>query len=391
MKLKRLPEDFQVEELTGVTPTEDGPYALYRLEKEGWTTPDALDAVRRRWNVEWRRVSYGGLKDRHAQTVQHFTIFRGPARNLTHQRIRVQYLGRATTPFTSAEVRANRFRLTLRDLNDAQLANAQTALAEVLREGVPNYFDDQRFGSVSDGRFVAKEMLLGRFEEALRLALVGPYEHDRAQAKHEKKILRAHWGDWQTCQQQLSPGHARRVVDYLLRRPDDFRGALARLPPGLLVLYLAAYQSHLWNAVLVHWLVQHCRPEQMVRIRLQLGEVPMHRGLDGPLHQQLAELQPPLPSARWKPDPDDPRLPDVQAVLAAEGLELAQLRLPGFRDMFFSKGERAALFQPAELSYDVTADDLHAGRQKLVLGFELARGCYATLLVKRITAWTAWL
>ena len=34
----------------------------------------------------------------------------------------------------------------------------------------PNY--DQRFGSVNDGRcFVAKEMVFGRFEEALRLAL----------------------------------------------------------------------------------------------------------------------------------------------------------------------------------------------------------------------------
>ena len=48
MKLKRLPEDFQVEELTDVAPTEDGPYAFYRLEKEGWTSPDALDTVRRR-------------------------------------------------------------------------------------------------------------------------------------------------------------------------------------------------------------------------------------------------------------------------------------------------------------------------------------------------------
>src|SRR5262249_61056544 len=177
MKLKRLPEDFQVEELTGVVPTEDGPYPVYRLEKEGWTTPDALDAVRRRWNVEWRRVSHGGLKDRHAKTVQYFTIVRGPARNLTHQRIRVQYLGRATTPFTSADVWANRFRLTLRDLTDAQVTKAQAALAKVLREGVPNYFDDQGFESVSGVRFLANEMVLALFQEAFRLALLGRYEH----------------------------------------------------------------------------------------------------------------------------------------------------------------------------------------------------------------------
>ena len=48
MKVKQQPEDFQVEERTDMAPGE-GPFALYRLEKRGWTTPDALQVVRRRW------------------------------------------------------------------------------------------------------------------------------------------------------------------------------------------------------------------------------------------------------------------------------------------------------------------------------------------------------
>ena len=70
MKLKQLPEDFQVEELTDVVGGTEGPFAFYQLEKEGWTTPDALAAVRRRWKLDVNRVSYGGLKDRHARTVR---------------------------------------------------------------------------------------------------------------------------------------------------------------------------------------------------------------------------------------------------------------------------------------------------------------------------------
>ena len=35
-------------------------------------------AVRRRWRIDFRRLSYGGLKDRHAVTSQFLTIFRGP-------------------------------------------------------------------------------------------------------------------------------------------------------------------------------------------------------------------------------------------------------------------------------------------------------------------------
>ncbi len=83
MKLRQEHADFQVEELTDVTPAAEGPFSFYRLEKDGWTTPDALAAIRRRWKLEARRVSYGGLKDRHAQTVQYITILHGPRRNLT--------------------------------------------------------------------------------------------------------------------------------------------------------------------------------------------------------------------------------------------------------------------------------------------------------------------
>ena len=117
MKLKQQPEDFHVEELTEVAPAE-GPHAFYRLEKRGWSTPDALAAIRRRWRLEPRRLSYGGLKDRHALTVQYLSVWHGPRRNLTHQGVTVTYLGQVPEPYTSAAVRANRFRITLRDLTD---------------------------------------------------------------------------------------------------------------------------------------------------------------------------------------------------------------------------------------------------------------------------------
>src|SRR5262245_32695174 len=170
MKLKQQPDDFFVEELTDVLPGERGPFAFYRLEKRGWTTPDALAAVRRRWQIDPRRLAYGGLKDRHAHTVQYLSIHHGPRRGLPHHDVTVQYLGQVGEPYSSRAVRANRFRITLRDLS-AERAGAVVDEAEaVRRDGVPNYFDDQRFGSVAGGQeFVAKLMVLGRHEEALKL------------------------------------------------------------------------------------------------------------------------------------------------------------------------------------------------------------------------------
>jgi tRNA pseudouridine13 synthase len=246
--IKQQPEDFLVEELTGVVPGEQGTFAFYRLEKRGWSTPDALAALRRRWGIDLGRLSYGGLKDRHAQTTQYLTIRHGPRRNLTHHDVQVTYLGQATAPYTAADIRANRFRITIRALAPAGIPGARQALEEVRRDGVPNYFDDQRFGSVTEGGpFIGRLLIEGRFEEALRQALLAPYEYDRAAQKKEKALLGQHWGNWAVLKERLPRGHARSLVDFLRQHPGDFRGAVARLRPELRGLYLSAYQSHLWN------------------------------------------------------------------------------------------------------------------------------------------------
>ncbi len=287
MKLKQLPDDFFVEEATDVAPADQGPFALYRLEKRGWSTPDALAALRRRWRIEPRRISYGGLKDRHAWTIQYLTIFHGPRRDLHHPPSfpppaggeglgwGVTHLGWTDAPYTSQDIRCNRFRLTLRNLSAEAAERAATALDRIAVEGVPNYFDDQRFGSVAgEGQeFIARLLVRGRFEAALRLALTAPYEFDRGPIKKEKALLRDRWGDWLALKEQLPRGHARSLVDYLRVHPDDFRGAVARLRPELRGLYLSAYQSHLWNRMLAHWLTHRLRPEQLRPVALRLGEV----------------------------------------------------------------------------------------------------------------------
>jgi tRNA pseudouridine13 synthase len=385
MKLKQLPDDFYVEELTDLQPSAAGPFTLYRLEKRGWTTPDALQVIRRRWRIELGRVSSGGLKDRHAHTIQYLTIRHGPERRLTHQGISLECLGKVSQSYSSRDIRANRFRLVLRLLANADIARAEEALNEVRRDGVPNYFDDQRFASVSGGEFMAKALVVGDFEGALRLALTGQYEHDRAAQKKEKAILRACWGDWASSKQQLPPGHARDLVDYLSCHPGDFKGAIARLRPELRGLYLSAYQSHLWNRMLATWLRKHLRGEQLVPVKLRLGEVPMHRRLEDDQRAALGGLALPLPTARGTVDEADSRTALMNAVLAEEGLTRQQLQVKGLRELFFSRGDRAALCMPSELHIETAEDELNRGHRKLELAFTLARGSYATLLVKRLS------
>jgi tRNA pseudouridine13 synthase len=388
MHIKQKPDDFQVEELTQLQPGgAAGDFAFYRLLKRGWTTPDALAIIRKRWKLETRRLSVGGLKDRHAETTQYLTIYRGPQRKLTHANLQLTYLGQTPKAYESHFIEANRFAITVRAMTGAEISAALRALAEVRDVGVPNYYDDQRFGSVatkSNCPFLARHIIVGEYEAALRSALTAPYAFERALQKKAKAVLRLHWGDWQRCSQLLQRGADRTIVDFLAAHPDDYRGALERLPADLRTLYLSSYQSHLWNRMLADWLSDHVPHRDLMPIVLRLGEAPMPRRLGKEVRDQLLGLQLPLHSARNLLDDDDPRKPYFDRILQEEGLTLEQFKLKGMRALFFSKGERAAWCVPEQLEAHSARDEEHAGKQKLTLRFVLPRGSYATLVVKRI-------
>jgi tRNA pseudouridine13 synthase len=385
MKIKRLPEDFLVEELPSVSAGERGRFVFYRLTKRGIGTLEVIEAICRRWNLAGGRVSYGGLKDRHALTVQYLTIADGPARAMHQSSFELEPLGRLPQSYGPAQFRGNRFGLTLRDLAEPATARALKALGEVPRDGLPNYFDDQRFGSVgAGGEFIAQAWLTGAHEKALWLAIAEANPSDRPETKAEKGILREHWGRWPEAKARLGRSHARSLVTYLVDHPTDFRGAFARVRRELRSLYFSAFQSHLWNALLGGWIGRETRPEQRKAVEFKQATLNFHKGLDPGQADALARAQIPLPSSRT-PRPGGVIGEVAMGVLDPLGLAWEDLRVKHLKDVFFSKGIRPALVFPRDLSYAVGPDEIHPGRDALRLEFELPKGAYATLLVKRIT------
>ena len=295
MKLKRQPEDFHVEELPLVAGGDRGRFAFYRLAKRGMGTLEAIEAICRRWNIAGRRVSYGGLKDRHAETVQYLTIFDGPDRALQEASFDLEPLGRLPGPYGPAQFRGNRFVVVLRDLSSVALARAIGAIGELPCDGLPNYFDDQRFGSVGfGGGFIAQAWLAGDHERALRLALAEPNPSDRPGTKTEKAILRECWGHWPEAKARLERSHARSLVTYLADHPTDFRGAFARVRRELRSLYFSAFQSHLWNLLLGRWIERTTCTDQRVPIDFKVATLPIHHGLDPDQAGVLAALPDPF-------------------------------------------------------------------------------------------------
>lgn len=385
MKLKCRPEDFRVEELPTVSPGSDGSYTYYRLTKRALGTLDAVEAIRRRWNLAGSQISFGGLKDRHALTIQYLTILRGPARSLSQTNLELEPLGNLTRPYGPHGFQGNRFTIVLRDLKPPEAANTLRSVAALPRDGVPNYFDDQRFGSVGfGGSFIGQAWLRGDHERALYLALAEPNPMDRPDTRAEKVILRECWGRWAEAKARLDRSHARSLVTYLVDHPTDHRGAFARLRRELRTLYFSAYQSYLWNLLLARRIEHVTRPDQRTPYDFKVATLPIHHDLGPEQFAALNSWDIPLPASRT-PLPDGPARDLALEVIGEQGLEWSDLRVRHLKDVFFSKGHRRALVVPSEMSHQPGEDELYPGRERLEITFTLPRGAYATLVVKRLT------
>jgi tRNA pseudouridine13 synthase len=380
-----------VEEEAQVPVSAAGDHAVYRLTKSSWDTFDLLALLARRLGVAPEAVSVGGMKDRHGRTTQLFAV-RGlarPPRGLADRNFTAELAGFTTGPLTARSVRGNRFSVVLRDMSPAEVGAAEANLASLRSFGVPNYYDEQRFGSARHGGgFMGKAIFLGRREEALKLYFL-PSKHDDQKTRRLKKCVTAAWGRWGECL-PLAFGQYGRVLSYLAGHPRAFHKALALIERRFLVFVLNAYQSYLFNEILRRRLagLAEERGFPTASVPYAFGSFLFPCSYPPPLFEELARATLPVPG-------HDSRIAEpavravVDQVLAAEEITLEDLRVRQMQKLSAHGVERRALVLPEDLTDpQVSADDLYPGRRKMAIRFFLPRGSYATLVIKRLACRT---
>lgn len=380
MKLKQRPEDFIVRELDALSLGE-GPFAVYRLCKRGIGTIEAVSSVGRILRVPRAKVSFGGLKDKWAVTEQAISIEGGPKRGVRTARFELEYLGQSPRPVRRDSFERNRFEITFRDLIEGDARHLRRSLDEVVRFGLPNYFDSQRFGSARGAPdFIGRRLLRRDFEGALRLAIATPSPGDRSRERRIKGVLAANWGRWEELLRRLPEGPERKAVSLLARRPGAFRAAFERLDPALRRLQASAYQSWLWNRCVERLIRRHA--PTVIEKKYAMGRLAFYRELPSPILERLRSLRISLfhKGAEFS-DPEVRTI--VEEILREEGFALDDLKIPG--DTGLGRGVRSVLMFPENVSAAYPEpDELNPGRLRVTVSFELPRGSYATILVKRI-------
>lgn len=151
--LRANPADFFVEEQLGFVPTGSGEHCWLWIEKENLNTIDAAQKLAKFAGIADRDISYAGLKDKNALTRQWFSLHlinRVVDWNRWNEpNLRLLEVTRHDRKLRRGAHRGNRFELALRDVS-GDLDKFESVLNTIAKEGVPNYFGEQRFGR--DGR-----------------------------------------------------------------------------------------------------------------------------------------------------------------------------------------------------------------------------------------------
>ncbi len=384
MKIKVNPKDFVVSEVTKIQPEGRGDYALYLLTKENLTTWEALGRLAKTLRIPLERIGYGGLKDKRALTHQFITLWQGPKKDFTFPGFKLTYLGQTSIPMEQSLLLGNNFVITVREVEMVEKV-LDKEMAYLREYGLPNYFDEQRFGSVvlkKDGNleFAAKEIIKGNWERALYLALAEASPDDIKESKGFRECLKKNWGLWERCLPLAKLNWTKNLLHFLNTHPSSkrtFKRALQLMDQEYLFFLGNAYQSYLWNEILKKVLQK--KEAWEYKVPYKLGELYFYRCLPEEVFHFLVNLKIPLPSPKLNLETGPLLVLEAfQEVLEEEGFkDLKELRSL-IKGLIFKTYPRPAIVFPRDLRWE------RVDKRVFRLYFFLEKGAYATLVLKRL-------
>ncbi|MEE8358546.1 MAG: tRNA pseudouridine(13) synthase TruD, partial [Candidatus Hydrothermarchaeales archaeon] len=257
-RLRQEIEDFQVEELFNPSDENpDGEYTHFVMEKRDWDTLKALKRLSRALRVSRKRFGFAGTKDKRAVTRQRVAVWNVKPEVLEKVRLKDISLSdfkRSDSRVNLGNANGNRFSIVLRDIDGENLNSDLITKTneQLLERGIPNFFGYQRFGVIRPNTHqVGRELVNGNIDKAVMAYLGNPFENEREDAYTARKSLEE-TGDYKEALKNFPKrlNYERTMLQHLSQVPNDYAGALRKLPKKLRWMLGHAYQSYLYNKVL---------------------------------------------------------------------------------------------------------------------------------------------
>ena len=386
--LKTVPEDFRVEEIPLYPASGEGTHVFALIEKRSMTTAAAIMEIARAMGVRRMDVGYAGRKDARAITKQWISIEHIDADKLAQYQsraVKVLQVARHGNKLKVGHLAGNRFILRVRKLAvplKQAMDCAEAGMERLVRVGVPNYFGPQRFGYRMDSHLLGEAVVKNDARRFFDF-LLGHPEMDTDEAFIRPRTLYEQ-GDYQGAYAAWLPNfHDHRyALRDLMRSNCDFQKAFRQFDRQLMTLFVAAWQSDLFNRALAG---------RMPHIdKLFKGDMAYKHDNGACFKVEDAAVEQPR-CDRFEVSPTGPlvgrRMTELTDEAAAfekplvDALQLGEEDLQRLGKYGGHGGRRPLRLQPKEAKVSGGADE---DGEFLEFQFVLPSGCYATTLLREL-------
>ncbi len=335
MILKFKPEDFIVEEKLSFKKVDHGRYIIITVEKKGYSTEYAASVLTKYFRIQRKMIGYAGMKDQQAITTQYMSID-NKYENVSKEKIaafaygrddryiRVIFQGYANQPISLGVLDGNYFTITARDM-DLEKIKIEKEIFFI------NYFDEQRFSK--HNLDIGFALLKKNFAKACSLLIEGNHHFS------EKM----------------------RVV--LEKEPRNFIAALQMVPLKLLLLFIHAVQSQIFNECAKQVVEQETNT--FVASSFVFPQKPLE-------NRQLI-----MPGFDMKSDEGG-----VKSVLQQYDVTPQDFIIRQIPGLSCECSTRMFLAKASEIAIEQSQDECFPNKVKYVIKFLLHKGSYATIFMK---------
>jgi tRNA pseudouridine13 synthase len=396
-KLRKTPEDFQVDEISILPPADpEGKFVIAKVWHRNWEANRLVRRLGSNLRIGRAKIGFAGTKDGRSVSTQ-LMSFNAPieaVQSLAIPDVEIHDAYRARRMISIGDLVGNRFKIGVADIDAGVDAKAICDSVKAKLDsigGFPNFFGIQRFGSVRPiTHLIGKDLIRGDFEGAVMRYVANPMEEEASEANDARRALQE-TRDFERAFREfpMKLSFERTMIGHIKDKPADYVGALRLLPYNLLMMFVHAYQSFLFNRILSERIRKgmSLREPEVGDLVLPLSKtnVPDH---DNSILVSVDNLEKATRNAKegkafvsgllygTESVFADGKMGEIERkIVEAEKISKLDFQIVGLREAS-SKGSRREILS----SYKDLA--INVGEGDATFQFTLTKGCYATTLMR---------